>query len=660
MKTGRYIKYLWVFLFVLINNPNYCQQTAADSLLNILKTTNGPQKVDILNQLSDIYQYIDTKQAIKFAEQGQNLASAINYKKGLADSYGSLGYCYVNLDNLKAINYTQSALAVRTELNDEAGIATSNNVLGVIYYYMGDYLKSIDFHLKALNLREKINDEVRTATSYNNIALVHIAIENYDTALEYLNKALAVRIKTANQRGIAIINDNIGDVQSKKGNYNEAFVHFNKALSINRQIGNKKSEAYSCVNIAEVYRKLGDHVSAIEYYKSALNIYAGLDEKNGIANTENGLAILYFRLNRNEDAIVHARNAFIAARHINSLENIAISAIVLRDCYALLNDYKTAFNYSKIYVDVSDSLKNSGNYKLLAKLDFDYKLEKLNKEKEVEINRQQFFIISLVITLVLTLMIVVLIVFGYVSKRKLNKQLNLLNSQLIDINSAKDRFLSIIAHDLRGPFTGLLGISDILSGDIENLSTQEIKHYHKLLHLSLTKQYELLNDLLEWSRLQNGSIKLNYEYVNINSELVNLLDSLQLTASLKNTKIINNVDKSFVLLTDRNMINLVLRNIISNSIKFTNPNGFVKISSSVNSDFSEIAIEDNGVGISDEDMERLLKIDVHHSTLGTANEMGTGLGLILCKEIIDKHSGSISIKSKIDSGTTVTIKIPQQ
>jgi len=198
----------------------------------------------------------------------------------------------------------------------------------------------------------------------------------------------------------------------------------------------------------------------------------------------------------------------------------------------------------------------------------------------------------------------------------------------------------------------------MLSGDAENLSGEEIKHFNYLLNLSLKKQYELLTDLLEWAKLQNGSSKLNFQSIKFYSELNSLIVSLQITASLKNINIINNVDDNILLYADKNMLLLVLRNLISNSIKFTNKNGCVKISAEQAKDSVEIIIEDNGIGISEADLKQLLRIDVYHSTTGTANEMGTGLGLILCKEIIEKHSGSIKIESKLNIGTRIIIQLP--
>lgn len=647
-----------LLILFLISKLILSQQSAADSLKNELDKSQGKHKVDLLNELSDIYQYINTGTAINYAEASVKLAASINYRKGLANSYGSLGYCYINLDNKKALTYTKKALSIRTELNDEAGIATSNNVIGVIYYYTGDYLNSIDYHLKALSMREKIGDQGRVATSYNNIALVHIAIENYETALDYLEKALAIRIKNGSKRGIAIIKDNIGDIHLKMGEYDEAFKYFNDALVINKEIGNKKSEAYSSYNIANVYQKLNDTTNAVKFYNIALDIYTQLDEKNGISNVENGLARLYNELGLIIPAIKHANIAFTSAQSINSLENVAFAAGILRSCYAKIKDYKNAYTYSEIFISASDSLKNSNNYKRLAKIDFDYKVEKLKKEKEFELNKQKSFIMYLIIMLVLSFMIVVLIIFGYISKRRLNKKLSILNARLIEINSSKDRFFSIIAHDLRGPFNGLLGISEMLSGDAENLSGEEIKRFNYLLNLSLKKQFELLTDLLEWAKLQNGSSKLNYQSIKLYSELNSLIVSLQITASLKNINIINNVDDNVLLNADKNMLLLVLRNLISNGIKFTNKNGYVKISAEQVKDSIEIIIEDNGIGISEADLKLLLRIDVHHSTTGTANEMGTGLGLILCKEIIEKHSGSIKIESKLNIGTKIIIQLP--
>jgi len=206
MKLTRFL--LITTILIIFASIVYSQQKTADSLSNLLKSVNGEKKVLILNELADIYQFIDTHEAIKYAEKGIKFADSIGYKKGLAGCYGSLGYAFINLDNSKASQYTNKALEIRKNIGDEAGVATSLNVLGVLNYYQGDYLKSIEYHLEALKLREKIGNPIKMATSYNNIAIVNIALENYESALDYLSKSLKIRTETNNHRAIAIVKSN--------------------------------------------------------------------------------------------------------------------------------------------------------------------------------------------------------------------------------------------------------------------------------------------------------------------------------------------------------------------------------------------------------------------------------------------------------------------
>ena len=228
----------------------------------------------------------------------------------------------------------------------------------------------------------------------------------------------------------------------------------------------------------------------------------------------------------------------------------------------------------------------------------------------------------------------------------------------MELNSTKDRFFSIIAHDLRGPFNGLLGVSNLLASEIKTLNKEEIEFFSKLINDSLKKQFELLNDLLEWSRLQNGTFSLKYETINLHNALNEVIKPLELLASQKTIKLHNEIDKELLLNADKNMIGLVLRNLISNGIKFTNEGGLIKISAFQNDVMTEVIVSDNGVGIAQEDISKLFRIDVHLSTTGTNNEMGTGLGLILCKEIIEKHSGEIRIESKPNQETKIIFTIP--
>lgn len=647
-----------LLLVTLLSTTLLSQKRSADSLMNLIPNLQGTSKVDALNQLADIYQYMDTRKAIETANQGLELAKRINYQKGIAANLGSLGFCYLNLDHQKAVEYTKRALHIRKKIGDKAGIATSLNLMGVLYYYSGDYLPAIDYHLQGLKLREEIGDRVKIATSYNNIALIHIALEEYTTALNYLKKALKVRIETGDRKGMGIISDNLGDVYSKLQKYDAALKYFSDALAINKEIGNRKSEANSYFNIAAIYKKLNDQQKAFYYLKDALKIYVELDEKKGISNSENAMAELYLNAGKCDSAVEHSLVAYSNAILIDAKSNISRAAEILQECYARKGDYKNAYKYSRIYQDILNETKSSDKIKKLAKIEYQYKFDKMKREQEAEMSRQSTFIQLLGITLSLSIVIILLIVYGYRHNRRTNIQLNEFNEKLKEANAAKDRFFSIIAHDLRGPFQSLLGASGVLVSEVDCLEKDDIKKLGDGINTSLQKQYGLLNDLLEWSRLQNGSFSLSYEDLPVYELVEEIVPPFYLSLSNKNISFRNNTDKSAVVHADRQMLQLVLRNLISNSIKFTNTGGWIEVSNKESGKYMEITVTDNGIGICEEELKELFRIDKQHSTKGTQNEVGSGLGLILCKEIMDRHEGSIRAEGRKGCGCKFTVVLP--
>jgi PAS domain S-box-containing protein len=244
---------------------------------------------------------------------------------------------------------------------------------------------------------------------------------------------------------------------------------------------------------------------------------------------------------------------------------------------------------------------------------------------------------------------------------RLNDQLAKSENELREINKTKDNFFSIISHDLRGPFSGFLGISKFLVTDTDTLSKTEIKTLADTLNKALFNQYQLLEDLLEWSRIQTGKMEFNPENLNIFKETFSVIGTISLSASAKRINIINEVSPAAVVYADKNMFRLVIRNIINNSVKFTHENGTIILNSNEAEDSTELTISDTGVGIPDERIRTLFSIGIpHSSTDGTMHEKGTGLGLALCKDIITLHNGTIAVKSEIGKGTTFTFTFPRR
>ncbi len=240
------------------------------------------------------------------------------------------------------------------------------------------------------------------------------------------------------------------------------------------------------------------------------------------------------------------------------------------------------------------------------------------------------------------------------------KQLSKYSEELKTSNATKDKFFSIIAHDLRSPFQGMLGLSEVIVNDFETLSKEELKYFFNMIRNSLSKQFELLSDLLEWSRLQTGSFILNNEVISLFQEVDSAIDPLVLLAEQKKIKLENLIDKKVRILIDKQLIKMIIHNLVSNSIKFTKENGFIKITAEEKENFIEISVTDTGIGIPEEAIQRLFKIDDHYSTDGTNHEHGTGLGLILCKDFAEKAGGQIWAESQVGKGSTFTFSLPIQ
>ncbi len=240
-----------------------------------------------------------------------------------------------------------------------------------------------------------------------------------------------------------------------------------------------------------------------------------------------------------------------------------------------------------------------------------------------------------------------------IMKKNSDYKLKSYSAELQELNASKDKFFSIVAHDLKSPFQGLMGLSRLIVEDFDELSGEELRSFVLALNESAESTYKLIENLLEWSRLQTGRMKYHPTKI----DLFEIVESIKMllfqTAELKNTKVKNNIQQGTFVWGDKYMLNSLFQNLVSNSIKFTNRFGEVIINSSTYNGIVEISIEDNGVGIELEDINKLFKIDSTFSTRGTEQEKGTGLGLMLCKEIVNKHDGDLRIESEKGRGTKV-------
>ena len=228
----------------------------------------------------------------------------------------------------------------------------------------------------------------------------------------------------------------------------------------------------------------------------------------------------------------------------------------------------------------------------------------------------------------------------------------------IQLNADKDLFISVLAHDLRNPFGVLLGFTDILLKDGKKLPEKEYNDLLGEINRSALNTYNLLEDLLKWSRIRMGRIPFEPLELSFTDICIDMISSLSQIAKAKGITIRCNVEKEINVVADREMLKAVFRNLVSNAIKFTNTNGQIKVSALQSNSSVLFSVSDNGVGMESERLIKLFDISHSHSTMGTANEKGTGLGLLLCKDFVEKHGGKIWVESEVGKGTVFYFDIP--
>jgi PAS domain S-box-containing protein len=233
------------------------------------------------------------------------------------------------------------------------------------------------------------------------------------------------------------------------------------------------------------------------------------------------------------------------------------------------------------------------------------------------------------------------------------------NEQLYELNASKDRFFSIISHDLRSPFTAILGFTELMANNIDTYSKSEMRHQVDKLKTAAEKLYGLLENLLTWSRIQRGAIKYDPAVIDLFDVAQENMVIFLPKAEHKDIALRSVIQKGTRAYADYGMINTIMRNLISNALKFTNVGGSITVSAAARNQYIEVVVADTGCGIPQEGLMKLFRIDTTYSGVGTAGEQGTGLGLILCKELIEQHGGEIWVKSEPGKGTTFGFTIPQ-
>ena len=606
-----------------------------------------------------------------------------------ANLHISCGVIYLTIkDYNNALNYFNNAINIINSSENKSGLSSVLVNIGLTYYKMSRYEDAIKYFFQAYNLKENSNDKAALANILLNVGNIYYDLKFYDKAFENNNKALEIA-KKANLKTLeAMSYNNLGNCYQEIGNYKLALNYHQKALKIRLQnmdfqVENSKGIASTYNNIGNTFDALGNYNTAGEYYQKALQVYKSIEDVSGIVTSYTNLGTNAIKIGLTEKAKDYLDEAKVIIETNQLVELKPLLYYSYAIFYSNTGNHVKSDEYYRAFIRIKDSLNNEENKRNIADLQVKYDTEKQQRENDVlrmeneskqqKINQQRALAIFLVIILVLILGLSLIIYQFYINKKKSSKmleeknilleeanhRLSISEENLKHINATKDKFFSIIAHDLRNPFASLILSVDLLKKYYDRIDKENMDKIVNTISMTVSQSNELLTNLLEWARAQTDSLKYEPQILNLLPIILDVMPIIKGSAFPKNIKVDTNIDSSLTVFADLNMLNTILRNLISNAIKFTPRDGSVIIQAEVANDKVKISVKDNGVGIDKEDLQKLFRIEAEFKTKGTDNESGTGLGLILCKEFIEKHNGKIWAESEFGKGSTFSFTLPK-
>lgn len=669
-----------IFLLVMTSLPLMSigrKKSTADSLEVQLILAEDDKRPALLLDISKSYLTTDPAMALKKANESLQKSRKLKNRVLEAEAMRLMSNIHrkVLSDHEMALQYALDALKIEEELVIPDKQVRTLICIAETYLGVGSYYKSLESLLKANILAESNNLGKEQATISLLKGQVYLEMDNRPKALNAYRIALdkASREQQVLQEGEALFG--LGMVHLKDRQYGASLTFLRQSRHIFGNAGSYEREAEVLLILGKNATQLGSIQSGEVLLEKAGKLFGNIGNVRGQARTYNLMGLLALKQDSHQLALDHLHKALDYAEKSNDKNVIRESFEALYEAYASLGNYKKALEYKDLLIAISEFIYSEESDRKMAEMQNRYEIkrkedeiEMLRKDTEIgqlEIDRQKTQKNLFVLFSLMLLLMVAFSLFLYISKKRTNKILKVRNSeietknnQLEQLNVTKDKFFSIISHDLKGPLNSLSSFSSLLINHTDSLSKEEIQMLAMDLDKSVKNLHSLLENLLEWARTQTDKIDINPVELNIGGVLKENVQLLANQAGNKEIKISVDTDYDMSVFADKNTTNTIVRNLLSNAIKFTHQGGSIKLAAKRFEKEVAISISDNGVGMSEEAIDKIFRIDQKHSTNGTANEKGTGLGLVLVKEFIEKNGGRLTIKSKEGAGSTFRFTLP--
>ena len=568
----------------------------------------------------------------------------------------------------KALEYAEKLIQLSESLQSSLYLYRGHLQKGQALREKGNYKEAINSLFKAVKAAEKANYQAGIGGSYVALAAVYAVNEDYKNSSHYYSRAIKILRQEQDSITLATALLNAGDGFVNTGKLDSALLYFEESGKIFQEVEYLIGTAYNLGNMGMVHALKGEHRIAKNKMDLATVILRDMGDFYPIAIYDLYIADIYKENNDLERAIEYAKHSLKIAQEHSLKEQIRDANLKLSELYDAQNKYQQAYFHQSQYLVYRDSINSEEKIREIADMRTEYEVNQ--RETEIQLlktEQKNQYIISASMAIIILLLGILTILYyrNSRSRQKLNSKLQeqkeeieAQRDQLESINETREKFLSIIAHDLMGPVNSFKGLSAIMKMSIEKQDKKDLLDIHQVLNKTINNMSNLLTNLLDWSVTQQGSIPYLPEKLYVHQLSAELIDLFFNTAENKKIKLKSEVTPDLAIWADENSVKTILRNLVSNALKFTEDGGSIELSAEKKDGFIAIRVKDTGMGMSQEKIDMLLAEDHFERSQGTKGEKGIGLGLQLVKEFTQMNKGKLEIESQIYRGTTFVVYLP--
>jgi signal transduction histidine kinase/Flp pilus assembly protein TadD len=682
LKNSLNIKILKALSFVFITTlafQIFGQNNAGfiDSIENeILKADDVQQQIEGHMQLCWVLRNRDPEKAIFHGNSAIALIDKSKLEENYAKALNYLGVCHRNKGEYNyALDLYNQALSWAFKTKNTIQIAYSYNNIGGIYTLTNSYPEAVEAIEKAIQLFEENKDLAGEGYAAVNLGNLYRHLKSYDKSLEFLDRARKIKTMLNDSIGLTTVKQLRADVLKKQGKIVEASRLLDELKIEYTHNNDTKGLAVVINELGLIELESGNYNSAIQLFEEAEATNLKIKNNQGLAYNSLNLGLAYHKIGKSQMALKKVQDGLEKGSLMGDKQILLKAYTIFSQIHSETNNWQSAYKakteYIKIYSELysfeqSEQINSIRNkYENEKKIIEQQLLEEKNAtiEQKFTFSKTKYNLIKLSGILSILFAISLIVFFWFHKKKSKESEANtiLLNKQnlaLQEANTTKEKFLSIIGHDLKNPFNSVLGLSNLIIDQWESLDDSERFQITNEINSSSHSIYELLDNLLIWSRTQTSSTKLIPESFDINETIGQISDIFRNQATYKQINVRLEISGIKKVYADPNMIATVIRNLFSNALKFTNENGQIEIRTVQKADIVEFSITDNGKGILPEDLKKIFEDKGHKTTKGTANETGSGLGLLLSKDFIQRNNGLIWVESKPGKGSSFIFTLP--